>query len=146
MTIYIAIEAGEVKYKPGGAADSASTVLTVGDMISLAPLDDAPTHPSVGAPLPAEPSKIKAWVHELVAFMSKQVGKDKTAPALGSASRPGHPCEGEFTISTDEDPVLVREYSAGGWVDHVVTEEKPLTLKTIEANAITAAIYGVAAP
>jgi len=85
-------------------------------------------------------------VHELVAFMSKQVGKDKTAPALGSASRPGHPCEGEFTISTDEDPVLVREYSAGGWVDHVVTEEKPLTLKTIEANAITAAIYGVAAP
>jgi hypothetical protein len=27
-----------------------------------------------------------------------------------------------------------------------VTEEKPLTLKTIEANAITAAIYGVAAP
>jgi hypothetical protein len=144
--IFITVEAGEVKYKPGGAADSASTILTEGDMISLRPLDDAPTHPSVGAPLPAEPAKIKAWVHTLVEFMSKQIGKDKSAPIIGSASRPGHTTGGEFTVSTDEDPVLVREYSEAGWVDHVVTEERPLTLKTIEANAITAAIYGVAAP
>jgi len=128
MTTYVEVVEGTVKWMPQGSGrDKPSTLVSAGETINLEASDSVESL-----------DDLPAW--------KKRVEKDKNAPAIGSASsKAAGMQDGTFVISTDDDVVLVREYYETFWREHLVTRITPLTLNTTETNAVTAALYGVAA-
>jgi hypothetical protein len=128
MSAYVEVVEGCVKWMPRGSGrDKPSTIVSAGESVNLEASDSIDSL----ADLPV-------W--------KKRVEADKNAPAVGSASsKEAGMQDGTFVISTDDEPVLVREYYETFWREHLVTRITPLTLNTTETNAVTAALYGVAA-
>jgi hypothetical protein len=128
MTAYVEVITGAVKWMPEGSGKGKdSEVLSAGESVTLEASDSVENL-----------IDLPAW--------KKRIQADKNAPAVGSASsKEAGFVDGAFQITTDDEPILVREYYETFWREHLVTRITPLSLNTTETNAVTAALYGVTA-